>query len=98
MDHLHNQSAQEELDDLVLCNQRLFFSLVMDNTTSADDNQFCCPVQCFIAACSYNEDDTFKCSNGMTSMLAQWQLLLQVTGLYAADLSVAVGITNSILG
>ena len=66
---LYDFATGKDLDDLVGHHQELFFSLVTDNTTGADDKQFHCPVQCFIAAYSYNEDDTFKLPAGMTPMV-----------------------------
>ena len=77
--------------------QKLFFSLVTNVTADTSDHQFSCPVQCFIAACSYNIDDTFKPSTSMTSMLAQWQFMLRATGLYAAHLDVVNQRAESIL-
>ena len=67
--------------------QKLFFSLVTNTAPAVADNQFSCPVQCFIAARSYNEDDTFKSPHSITSTLAQWQFLLRATGLYEAYLN-----------
>ena len=86
-----------ELESLVTQQQELFFSLVTNTNSTAADNQFACPVQCFIAAGSYNGDDTFKAPHSMTSILAQWQFLLRATGLYGAHLHTKAGGSMSIL-
>ena len=75
-----------EVESLVAQLQSLFFSLVTNTNSVVVDNQFSCPVQCFIAASSYNNDDTFKAPHSITSILAQWQFLLRATGLYGAHL------------
>jgi hypothetical protein len=90
------QPEKEEMEDLVYHMQQLFFSLTSTTNAAANEKQFSCPVQCFLAACSYNRDDTFKSPKGMTSMLAQWQFMLRATALLAADLSTKGGDSNSV--
>lgn len=92
-----NQPTEDEMQDLIGHLQSLFFSLTTNPPTGARDKQFSCPVQCFIAACSYNEDDTFKLPSSMTSMLAHWQFLLRATGLYGADLAASDDGTDTVL-
>ena len=93
---MHDQPTKAEIQDIVSHLQTLFFSLATNNA-GANDKQFSCPVQCFIAACSYNEDDTFKQASSMTSMLAHWQFMLRATGLYGADLAAATDGPDTVL-
>ena len=80
------QRSQDVTDDLVEGLQSLFFACVTRRSPDAEDKQFCCPVQCFIATCNYNPDDTFKPPSSTTSLLANWQFLLQATAMYQACL------------
>ncbi|KAF9780644.1 hypothetical protein BJ322DRAFT_1112646 [Thelephora terrestris] len=80
------QRPQDVTDDLVEGLQSLFFACVTRRSPDAEDKQFQCPVQCFIAAYSYNPDDTFKPPSSMTSLLANWQFLLRATAMYQACL------------
>jgi hypothetical protein len=78
-------------DDLVQGLQSLLFACVTRRRITAGDEQFHCPVQCFIASYSYNDDDTFKRPHSMTTLLANWQFLLRATALYEAKAAVSSG-------
>jgi hypothetical protein len=64
--------------------QEYFFLSVTSSTKSAEDKQFACPVQVFLACFGYNKDDTFKMPSEVTSHLAGWQYLLRCTALFQA--------------
>jgi hypothetical protein len=67
--------------------QAFFFDCVTKRSPEAEDQQFSCPVQCYIAAYSFNKDNTFKLPHDLTSLLANWQYLLRATALYEAKLA-----------
>jgi hypothetical protein len=64
--------------------QEFFFLSVTNPNKGAEDKQFTCPVQVFLACFGYNEDDTFKMPSEVTSHLAGWQYLLRCTALFQA--------------
>lgn len=64
--------------------QEYFFLSVTSVVKNAQDTQFACPVEAFLACFGYNEDDTFKMPSEVTSHLAGWQYLLRCTALFEA--------------
>jgi hypothetical protein len=85
------QSGGEATEELQRDLQSLLFACATDPDAQVHGETFSCPIQCFIAASSYNEDDTFKPPAGMTTILAQWQFLLRATALCEAKESPSGG-------